>query len=201
MGLAFAPYYLNDFAFIRLAADAPAWTVYAADYLSRIAGLGILLMVPELARVARPPDPGPLVWAWIAPPVLALLLLNDAVDYFIARPLDALLPEAVLFRYPRLGPGSLYYLDVTVGLLLVSISEELLARRVAARLLAELGWRPAAIVVVPALAFGLMHWSMGLGQVVTTALIGMALMAIYLYWRSLTLAVIAHYVLVLWIFI
>jgi CAAX protease family protein len=107
----------------------------------------------------------------------------------------------VLLHYPRLTSGPLFYLDLSLGLLLVAISEELLARRVAARLLAELGWPPAAIVVVPALAFGLQHWSLGLGNMATTALVGMALMAIYLYWRSFALVVIAHYVLNLWVFV
>ena len=52
---------------------------------------------------------------------------------------------------------------------------------------------PVAIVVISSVAFGLIHWSLGLHAVVITSIIGAVFMIAYLRTRSLPAIMLAHF--------
>jgi len=84
-------------------------------------------------------------------------------------------------------------IDLTAGLLMVAIGEELVFRGYLRVFLARYTQSRLLIVAVSAVAFGLIHWSGGLHRVMVTAAIGAVFMAIYVTTRSLPPIVLAHF--------
>ena len=82
------------------------------------------------------------------------------------------------------------WIDLTLGLVLVGLVEEIVFRAVPAELLARDGL--AVTVAISSLAFGFIHWSGGLHVVVVTTVIGAVFMLIYLRWRALLALALAH---------
>jgi len=86
------------------------------------------------------------------------------------------------------------WIDLTIGLLLVGIFEELVFRGYVHTLLTRYTRNPAAIVIISSVAFGLIHWSLGLRAVLITSMIGAVFMIAYLKTRSLPSIMLAHFV-------
>jgi len=84
-------------------------------------------------------------------------------------------------------------IDLTAGLLTVAIGEELVFRGYLRVFLARYTQSSLLVVVVSAVAFGLIHWSGGLYRVMITAAIGAVFMGIYITTRSLPPIVLAHF--------
>jgi membrane protease YdiL (CAAX protease family) len=81
-------------------------------------------------------------------------------------------------------------LDVSLGLLLSALVEEMVFRRLALAVLPGPGW---ARLIASSLLFGLIHWGHGYGHMVETAVFGLGLGAVYLGTGSLRLVFAAHY--------
>ena len=94
---------------------------------------------------------------------------------------------------PAIPSPAWSWLDLTVGLLLVGLVEELVFRAWLAGALAERGLPDAAVVTASALAFGLAHWSAGAHAVLVTGLIGAVFMGLYLWRASLPALALAHF--------
>ena len=84
--------------------------------------------------------------------------------------------------------------DLSFGLLFVGVLEELVFRAYACTAIRRYTDNPAAIVAVSAIAFGLIHWSLGFTAVLVTAVIGAMFMAVYLRTRSAPALMLAHFV-------
>ncbi len=106
--------------------------------------------------------------------------------------------ETVLFRYFEITDQPLLIFDLSVGLLLVAFSEEILFRGFMKSLLEKVWGNTLFIIVVSGIIFGLAHWPSGLGRVVYAGLGGMVMMAIYLSSKSLWPTTIAHYLINFW---
>lgn len=201
LALGFAPYWFNDFLFIALAAEEPGWPVYLADYLSRVLGIGLLFAIPALRAFAAPGE-GRTPSLWLAPLLVGFGVgVSLLTDGYLFGALHELAPGWTLFAYPAPGAQWLYLFDLTGGLLLVAVSEELLCRRVAVRVLERFGLPPAAVLLVSTLLFAAMHWSGGLGALGETFVLGAVLTAIYMWQRSLLLVIVTHYLINLIVFI
>ena len=85
------------------------------------------------------------------------------------------------------------WVDLTFGLLMVGICEELIFRGFLHTFITRYTENPFAIVVISSLAFGLIHWSLGLHVVVITSTIGAVFMIAYLRTRSLPAIMLAHF--------
>jgi len=83
--------------------------------------------------------------------------------------------------------------DLGVGLLLVGVMEEMVFRAYAHTVISRYTAGPVAIVAISAVAFGLIHWSLGLLTVLITAVIGALFMVIYLRTRSAPALMLAHF--------
>ncbi len=197
--LLLAPFYLNDLANIFLH-DAGLWLLQ--DYLVRLAVVGF---VWHLARrdlistthwwargVSRPA-----MFGWTLAAMAAGLLLIPGPG----RLLLDLLPETRLGSIPFIPPGWMEAMDLSAGLALVAISEELVFRGVLqARLSAYFQSKPIGLLST-AILFGLVHWSNGLGSVLQTALVGFAFGLCVMRGRSLLPVILAHYVADLLVFL
>ena len=85
------------------------------------------------------------------------------------------------------------WLDLTFGLLMVGVFEELVFRGYLCTFLQRYTRSSLAIVLISAAAFGLIHWGLGLHAVLVTAIIGALFMVAYLRTRSLPAIMLAHF--------
>ena len=190
LALLTAPFFLNDFIFLNIE-TAPQWL--AADYGSKILALIILFSVVPLRRAAASTIK---LKAPLKDAVTLALLCTGAVifaDYFFRVLVPIEIDSLVLFRYPPLGPGLLYWTDITFGLALTAVSEEFVFRGVFAVVAARYLPGTAAMVLVAAIVFALIHWSHGLASMVVAGIAGVALMALYLRTGSVLPGIAAHY--------
>ena len=183
------PFFLNDLVFIPLD-RSPA--IYIADYATRIFIIALAL-TPFARRLAFATDEprGGIAMA------VALLLLATLFALLISNRIEVIVWRftgvAPMFGFPNLELNLLRWLDLSLGLLLVAFSEELVFRRVAARALKAVGSGTIVILTISSLAFGLIHWGKGPGSVVATTLTGAALMTLYLKTGRLWPPVVAHW--------
>jgi uncharacterized protein len=85
------------------------------------------------------------------------------------------------------------WVDLTFGLLMVGICEELIFRGFLHTFISRYTKNACAIVVISSVAFGLIHWSLGLHVVLITSIIGAVFMIAYLRTRSLPALMLAHF--------
>jgi hypothetical protein len=85
------------------------------------------------------------------------------------------------------------WIDLTFGLFMVGIFEELIFRGYMHTFISRYTKNSFAIVVISAVAFGLIHWSLGLHDVLITSIIGAVFMIAYLRTRSLPAIMLAHF--------
>ena len=114
-------------------------------------------------------------------------------NYFFRVLVPIEIESLVLFRYPPLTPGLLYWTDITFGLALTAVSEEFVFRGVFAVIVGRYLPGTAAMVFVSAIVFALIHWSHGLTSMVVAGIAGVALMALYLRTGSVLPGIAAHY--------
>jgi membrane protease YdiL (CAAX protease family) len=106
---------------------------------------------------------------------------------------------AKLPGYPQLGGMPAItspvwnWIDLTFGLLMVGICEELVFRGFMHTFISRYTENSCAIVLISSVAFGLIHWSLGLHVVLVTSTIGAILMIAYLRTRSLPAIMLAHF--------
>lgn len=189
-GLLVLPFFLNDLGFMA-AKTAPQWL--AADYGSKLVALALILAIPGLRRLARD-------WGDTATPLWMLALAAVASAGLIVAEfrgfedrLNVLWPESILYRFPRIESDGLRIFDLTIGLALTAVVEELVFRRLFTDIVGPVFRSEWAMVGASALLFGAIHWSAGIGSVVCAVLAGVVLMVLMRRSGSLWQPVVAHY--------
>ena len=192
LGLLAAPYLLNDFANIYVHAPVP-WL--ACDYGSRVFSLVSIAWLLRRGMI-RWPDLHLRGVAWwrlavgtFAATLVGLLLTSDE-----ARDAFARLTSRQFGFIPEIGPDWLHRVDYWGGIALVAVSEELVFRGAFPRIILRCGGSSGVALFVSTVMFGLAHWSLGLGSIVQTALIGLWFGITAQSSRSLWPVIIAHYV-------
>jgi membrane protease YdiL (CAAX protease family) len=185
-----APFYLNDIAFILLNGT---FGVYLVDYGTRNLVLALCFLWPTSRAIATErlvPEWGTVLAVLC---VLVLPVFGRLAHHLLEVPFVYLTGLDGLFEFPLISDPTLYWFDLTVGLLAVALSEELVFRKFALRWLEEVGRTPIQIVVISALFFSLMHWGSGPGRLLYTFVVGVIYMAAYLRLRRLWPLVLAHW--------
>jgi membrane protease YdiL (CAAX protease family) len=177
------------FQIIRLQQDDPI-TWLALDYGMRIAVLLILAAPPALRRMVYRQD-----WRDAHVVETAFWALDIALFLWITNGVWPVV--AVLLPIPRLGElpelhDLLRLFDLTFGLALVAVEEELLWRRAVRIALNGLGDGPLMVAVSAAL-FGLYHWWAGGSTVVLAAVFGALAMQFYRRTGALWPMIVLHY--------
>jgi membrane protease YdiL (CAAX protease family) len=183
------------FQAIRLGQDSPErWLT--VDYAMRVTTLGLLALSPMCAAVFRR-EPLRVTFVQF---VARLLTTGAAVilTVLIAWKLSSILPDQRLGWYPR-ATGWLYLFDLTCGIALVAIHEELIFRRLARLAFNWLG-DGLAMIATTSLVFAAYHWWTGPSNILAAALVGAILMVLYRAVGAIWPAVLAHYCLDLYLF-
>lgn len=98
-----------------------------------------------------------------------------------------------IWRQPFIASREVLLFDITVGLILVAVSEELFFRRVLHHSLRARGLSGIAAVLVGALGFGLVHITSGLLDVVLAFGYGLIFSALFLFSRRIWPGAACHY--------
>ena len=186
------PFYLNDFASIYVK-DWRWWL--AIDYVSvKLFPLVVIAWLigsrrMELAEFGLTAQGALPFLAAFSIAALAGTLIDQNAYHF----LEKLPGYAPLGGMPEIRSSVWNRIDLSFGLLLVGVMEELVFRAYAYTVIRRYTTHPAAIVAISAIAFGLIHWSMGLHAVLITAAIGAVFMVVYIQNRSAPALMLAHF--------
>ncbi len=118
---------------------------------------------------------------------------RDSSSAVVSDFVDGISGIGEVFRYPPIRDPLYYWFDLSAGLFLVALSEELVFRKLARQWLEALSFGPVASVLISAVVFGLVHWGGGAGQIAYAAMVGVAYMTAYLVFNRLWLLVLAHW--------
>ena len=187
-----SPFYLNDFASIFIK-DWRLWLFI--DYV----GVKLFPLVVALwlirSKKMRPAEFG--LTTQSVPSFLVVFLIVALVGTVIDQNgyrLIAKLPGySSLGDMPVIMSLAWNWIDLTLGLLLVGIVEELVFRGYMHTFLSRFTESSSAIVAISSVAFGLIHWSLGLHAVMITSIIGAVFMIAYLRTRALPPVMLAHF--------
>jgi len=187
-----SPFYLNDFASIFIK-DWRLWLFI--DYV----GVKLFPLVVALwlirSKKMRPAEFG--LTTQSVPSFLVVFLIVALVGTVIDQngyQLIAKLPGySSLGDMPAISSLAWNWIDLTLGLLLVGIVEELVFRGYMHTFLSRFTESSSAIVAISSVAFGLIHWSLGLHAVMITSIIGAVFMIAYLRTRALPPVMLAHF--------
>jgi membrane protease YdiL (CAAX protease family) len=191
--LLLAPFLLNDFSNIYVE-SFPVWLSidYVVTKLLPLTFLGYLLVkkviIPEDMGLKMPGKADFVVYTLV---LTAGGLLLDQIGW---RLLDTMLPNTRMGSIPLDTDSSWYVFDLYVGLALVALVEEIVFRGLFYTLLRRVIPSLPVVFLLCSLVFGLIHWSLGLAAIVSTALIGALFLLVM--WRtgSVLPAIIAHFV-------
>ena len=191
MLLLVAPFYLNDFAFILLNGT---YGVYLADYSTRILVLFLCFLIPLSRKIITAES------TYIWRPDLALSfvillpILGRLIHHLLEIPVIKITDNTGLFQFIIISDPFLYWLDLTFGLLLVAISEELVFRKFMLKFLEFLKLSYWKILFFSAMIFSLMHWSNGPGRILYCFVGGLIYMAAYYKIKRVWPLVLAHWI-------
>jgi uncharacterized protein len=168
--------------------DPAAWLL--ADYGGRLLVLALLVIDPAVRAAVFRRERLKISLAVVINWGLALIPILIA-SKIVADVYAAYLPTFRLGFYPR-PEGWLNLFDLTFGIALVAVHEEIVYRRAARLALAGLG-DGKAMIVVSALLFGAFHWWTGIPNVFYATVFGVVAMLIYRRTGALWPIVVIHY--------
>ena len=181
IGVLTVPFLLNDFANVFLT-DYRAWLMIDYGFVKAFP-LGVIFYLLRTKRIsysdlgAKSVRPGPfIVWT------LATTISGIVLDQFGSRFFATLLPDTKLGEMPPITNPLINQIDLHFGLALVAVVEEVIFRGMYFTVLSRYLRSVVPVFTISALAFGLIHWSLGLGAIVHTAIIGTVFMVCV--WRQ-----------------
>lgn len=187
------PFYLNDFSNIYVR-DWRAWL--CIDYAS--VKLFPLLLAIWLVRSGRATAadfglkmPGAEMFIAIA---LWMGVVGTALDENFLPLFKKIIGTRPLGGIPVIHSGVFNWIDLTLGLLMVGVFEELVFRGFAFAVISRFTNHPLWIIGISSTAFGLIHWSSGLHTVINAAIIGAVFMVAYIKTRSTPPLMVAHFI-------
>ena len=117
----------------------------------------------------------------VALAVIFLIVLHLAV----VGPLNSLLPDIRLYTIPKVEPVPLAWFDLTFGMALLAVAEELTFRGVLRHIIERFTKSRIILIFFSAALFGLAHWYLGPDVVLSAFFLGIVLMYLYVKTGSL----------------
>ncbi|MDH5771787.1 MAG: CPBP family intramembrane metalloprotease [Rhodospirillaceae bacterium] len=171
-----------------------SWLVY--DYAFRIVQLIIIYFYPPFREAvsgaifnAMPRLGGLLAALFAALLVLSAYQLSGLFFYDLFGGAGA-----VSFKYPEIEHSGIKLFDLTFGLALVAVSEEIIYRALLAALVFRYLPGTFWVVVLSSVIFAFIHWAHGPSNVIAAFVSGVIFMILYLRTRSLLPPMLAHYI-------
>jgi len=186
------PFYLNDFADIYVKDWRQwLWIDYLAVKLFPALVVIWLLLSGKVGAPAFGLTPQP------ALSFLAVFLIGTLAGLFLDQNGYALLNGfpgyQPLGAMPEIKSPLWKGVDLTAGLLLVGILEEVIFRGYLHTVVSQYTRNSLIIIAVSAVAFGCIHWSGGFHKILVTGAIGAVFMVLYLRTRSLPAIILVHF--------
>ena len=169
--------------------DAGSWIFW--DYTGRLIALAMLAALPAARAIAFRSDKCQ-ISLWQIPVWIVGISCVERLSQPLNHLINEIFPMTVLGAYPQ-PSGWLYFVDLVFGLALVAVSEEIIFRRCARYVLQSYLGDGVATIAATSLVFGCYHWWAGLGNVITTTIIGVLLMLMFKRSVALWPVVLAHY--------
>lgn len=186
------PFLLNDLAniFVR---DYRLWL--AIDYLFvKAFPLGVIAYLIKTNKLS---------WADLglkSVPIIPMVTLTVAmtfvgivIDQLGGRFLASVLPDTRLGGFPRITNPLVNQFDLTVGLALVGVVEEVIFRGLYFTVFKRYFSSVFRVFVASAVVFGIIHWSLGVSAIIHTASIGAIFMVSMWKTGSVLPTIIAHF--------
>lgn len=177
--------------------DVVTWLLW--DYGIRVVMLlGVALIYDARAMGASPARAG-------LPKSILVFFVMLAVQYFAIANVDLALrrllpPYFEYFASPLIHDRYLLVLDLTLGIMLVAVSEELVFRRTLFSLLDRSGLGKLSILFLSSAVFALFHMTSGVSSLVVVFLDGLVFGAAFLSTGRLSVCIALHYIEDLWVF-
>jgi membrane protease YdiL (CAAX protease family) len=192
LGVLTAPFLLNDFANIYVR-DYQLWLVI--DYVFvKAFPLGSIYYLVRSQKLSyadlgvKTIRAGPLA-AWTA----VMTFLGIVVDQFGSRLLASILPDTRIGEIPSIANPVVNQTDLCLGLALVAVVEEVVFRGLYFTILGRHVADTGRVFAVSSLVFGLIHWSLGIGAIIHTAIVGAIFMVSVWKTGSVFPIIIAHF--------
>jgi membrane protease YdiL (CAAX protease family) len=188
------PFFLNDIGFI-LATTTALWL--SIDYLGKALVIGLIVALPALRFPVRLGSGWPRpAWLAIVGTIVISALSISGLAWIDGQAYDA---ETALQSFPPINQTWLIVFDLTVGLALTAIAEELVFRRLfldtfSTRL------RSTGLYLLSAAIFAAIHWSNGVGTVAGAFVVGLMLLWLTRRTASVLPAIAAHFLINLVLF-
>ncbi len=189
------PYYFNDILFVLLQSFFTAFEL--VDIITRVATLAFLVYAvgfSTLKSYAGLPKISTLLASLF---IVALYLGVREVwtTYF-----SDLLSTFKYYSFPAYPSLASRIFDLSIGLILVALSEELIFRFYLVKFFKKCNFGAPAIVLLSSVIFATMHWGTGLENVLLCFFFGVIVCTYYIKTDDLMSCVIAHYAVNLLIF-
>ena len=189
--LIIAPFFINKLIYARW----PSYQIFlVTDYTCHILGLGLVYL---LLRNAATPFPIPFRLAVpsskelsVALAGAAILIAASVVGMTFFRHLDA--HSWRLTRFPAPTNLALQFFDVTAGVVLAAISEEIVFRFYFMNLFLLRGASMRMTIILSTLIFAAIHWSYGASTTIFAAFAGLLFSIGFIGTGNLAVPIIAH---------
>ena len=199
--LLMAPFFLNDFIFLWILKKPVLsnWDVglfYFVDYTFRFLGLFLCYFFFGAAGLRLKSSLPPKEKNDKLIDLVFFPLVFGFIYYYSDFLFKALCPEAwinTFFSYPSLDVFGLHWLDMTFGLLLVAVSEELIFRRHVYAYFSSLFSSSFLGNLTQAILFGFIHWGYGLANIISATVFGLMAGMFYDKKKYLLPVIILHY--------
>lgn len=187
--------FLLDMRAILAQVLPPSLNVFHLDYIFRTLVLAWVLVVPAMYRAAFTSLGVHSTLRSACFSVVWLAGISIAFHQSIYVLLWRITYDPSNFAWPtgEISP-SLRLFDLTVGLILVAITEELVFRKYLRRLLEIFRFSRPAVIWTSSILFGLIHWEAGTASVVNATFFGVLAMLAYYKTNQLWPCMLAHYI-------
>lgn len=186
------PFYLNDFA--NLYVKNWRWWLFI-DYVGvKFFPLGFMLWL-TCSKKMQAADFGLRTQSRLSGLAVFLIvtLAGTVIDQNAYQFIAGLPGYPPLGGMPAIASPFWNWVDLTFGLLMVGICEELVFRGFLYTFITRYTKNRCATILISSVAFGLIHWSLGLHVVLVTTAIGAVFMIAYMKTRSLPAIMLAHF--------
>jgi len=141
-------------------------------------------------------------WSWLAYIVVVCVLII-AYDAYVVRMLTEVYPQLTwsIGAFPGYDSTAIRVLDLSLGLVLVGVGEEILNRGFARQIYEQYFSGRVGLILVSAVLFTVMHWGQGVIEMSTALVAGVLLMVTYLRTGSLVPGIISHYLINLYFYL
>lgn len=160
------------------------YTVYIFDYLFRIIVVVLVfaagVSLPRPKRVVRS-----IVFSMLAICLMVTVFeILSSTEFYYTQFVDL---------FPLINNKELHIVDLSLGLILVAISEELVFRDLFSRAYLTMARSEVGLSLASSLAFGLLHVPQGLAPALIATVAGLVLMALFRVTSSLWPGIVVHF--------